>query len=70
MSRIYRQAYEMLRLQHEAGKQNWASKVKNILTENNFAIVWLSQGVGFENNFVAELKIGRSLATNKTGIQL
>jgi hypothetical protein len=56
MSRICRQAYEMLRLQHEAGKQNWASKVKNILTENGFAIVWLCQGVGFENHFVAEFK--------------
>ena len=56
MSRICRQAYEMLRLQHKADKQNWASKVKNSLTENGLRIVWLCQGVGFQNHFVVEFK--------------
>ncbi|WP_419602185.1 hypothetical protein, partial [Thiolapillus sp.] len=55
-TRICRLAYEMLLLQHEAGKQNWVSIVKNVLMENGFGIVWLCQGVGSETQFVAEFK--------------
>ena len=46
----------MLLLQHEAGKQNWVSSVKNVLMENGFGIIWLCQGVGSETQFVAEFK--------------
>ena len=55
-TKICRQAYEMLLLQHEAGKQNWVSSVKNVLKENGFGIVWLCQGVGSVTQFVAEFK--------------
>ena len=56
MSRICRQEYEMLLLQHESGHFNWVSNVKKILSENGFGMVWLSQGVGFELTFIAEFK--------------
>jgi len=55
-SRICRQAYDMLLTQHEHGKYNWVSGVKRILTENGFGIVWLCQGVGYEQRFIHELK--------------
>ena len=54
--RICRQAYEMFLSQHEAGRQNWPTSVKNILARNCFGIVWLCQGVGFEARFIAEFK--------------
>ena len=56
MTRICRQAYEMLLLQHEAGRLNWATSIHNILAKNVFGIVWLCQGVGFETRFIAEFK--------------
>ena len=56
MTRICRQVYEMLLLQHEAGKQNWVTNVKAVLVENGFGIVWvwLWQSVGSETHFIAE----------------
>ena len=40
----------------EDGKDNWVSKVKNVLCENGFGIVWLSQSVNDENHVLSELK--------------
>ena len=54
-SRICKQAYEMLLVQHEAGGLNWVSKVQKILTENGFVVVW-PQGVGYQACFAAEFK--------------
>ena len=56
MTRICRQAYEMLLLQHETGKQNWVTNVKAVLVENGFGIVWLCQSAGYETHFIAEFK--------------
>ena len=56
VTRICRQASEMLLLQHEAGKQNWVTNVKAVLVENGFGIVWLCQSVGYETHFVAEFQ--------------
>jgi hypothetical protein len=55
-SRICRQAYEMMLTQMELGKENWTFKVKKILCEQGFGIVWLSQGVGNEKQFISEFK--------------
>jgi hypothetical protein len=55
-SRLCRQAYEMLLIQLEAGNNNWASSVKKTLTENGFGIVWMCQGVGYEEGFISEFK--------------
>ena len=46
----------MLLLQHEAGKQNWVTNVKDVLVGNGFGIVWLCQSVGYETHFIAEFK--------------
>ena len=46
----------MLFIQSEAGKENWASQVKQVLTRNGFGLVWLCQDVGNEREFLAELK--------------
>ena len=56
MTRICRHAYEMLLLQHEAGKQNWVTNDKTVLVENGFGIVWLCQSVGYETHFIDEFK--------------
>jgi hypothetical protein len=56
LSRLSRQAYDMLRVQHNHGRTNWVSNVQKILTENGFGIVWLLQEVGCEMRFVAEFK--------------
>ena len=55
-SRICRQAYDMLKLKHEYGENNWVSNIKKVLCENGFGVVWLSQGVGNEYAFLAEFK--------------
>ena len=55
-SRLCKQAYEMMVTQMEIGKQNWAYQVKKALSEFGFGIVWLSQGVGNECQFINEFK--------------
>jgi hypothetical protein len=52
--RICKQAYEMLIRQSDLGYVNWASRVKAVLTENGFGIVWLNQEVGDDKRFLAE----------------
>ena len=54
--RLCRQAYEKLFIQSEAGKENWASQVKQVLTRNGFGLVWLCLDVGNESEFLAEFK--------------
>ena len=54
--RLCRQAYEMLFIQFEAGKGNWASQVKQVQTRNGFGLVWLCYDVGNEREFLAEFK--------------
>jgi hypothetical protein len=56
ISRLSRQAYQMLLNEHEKGKENWAYCVKNILATHGFGIVWLCQGVGSEGGFIMEFK--------------
>ena len=51
-TRLCRQAFDMMMIQNELGKNNWASKLKNVLSENGFAIVWMCQGVGNEQLFI------------------
>eukprot|EP00745_Piridium_sociabile_P027419 TRINITY_DN4419_c0_g1_i3.p2 TRINITY_DN4419_c0_g1~~TRINITY_DN4419_c0_g1_i3.p2 ORF type:complete len:170 (-),score=9.74 TRINITY_DN4419_c0_g1_i3:83-592(-) len=55
-SRLCRQAYDMMLGQMEHGRENWAYRVKTVLSENGFGIVWMSQGVGYEHGFVSEFK--------------
>ena len=56
LSRLCRQTYDMLLIQHNQGRINWVSKVQQILNENGCGIVWQCQGVGYEDRFVAEFK--------------
>ena len=46
----------MLIIQHNQGRINWVSKVQQILNQNGFGIVWLCQGVGYEERSAGELK--------------
>ena len=39
LSRLCRQTYDMLLIQHNQGRINWVSKVQQILNENSFGIV-------------------------------
>ena len=56
LSRLNRQAYEMLLQQFELGKQNWVYDIKKVLSVNGFGIVWLSQGVGNESVLISKFK--------------
>ena len=56
LSRLCRQTYGRLLIQHNQGRINWVSKVQQILNENGFGIVWQCQGVGYEDRFIAEFK--------------
>ena len=56
MSRLCKQAYEMLLNQLDSGKQNWAYFVKKMLTTHGFGIVWMCQGVGYEQGFISEFR--------------
>ena len=56
LSRLCAQAYEMLRRQQERGRDNWATKVKQVLMENGFGIVWMCQGVGHDLEFIREFR--------------
>ncbi|XP_025113041.1 uncharacterized protein LOC112575401 [Pomacea canaliculata] len=56
ITRLCKQAYEMLHQQHESGKLNWISNIKKVLSENGFEIVWVIQGVGDEDMFLSEFK--------------
>ena len=38
------------------GKDNWATKIKKVLCENGFGIVWISENVGNENFVLSEIK--------------
>ena len=69
MTTICRQASKMLLLQHEAGRQNWATRIQNILAKMVLILfggakVWVLRHVSLLN-----LKIGLFPATNKTGIR-
>ena len=46
----------MLFRQSEAGKHNWANKIKQVLTVNGFGIAWLCQDVGNKKLFISEFK--------------
>ena len=38
------------------GKDNWATKIKKVLCEKGFGIVWISENVGNENFVLSEIK--------------
>ena len=48
----------MLLLQHEVGRRDLATSVKNISAKkkNGFGFIWLCQGAGFEAHFIAKFK--------------
>ena len=51
-----KQAYNMLLIMEQNGKQCWASQVKKTLFELGFGFVWDQQGVGNENWFLKFFK--------------
>ena len=55
-SRISKQAYLMLKAQSNKGKDNWVTRIKNVLCENGFAIVWMFEHVTNEKVFLKSLK--------------
>ena len=56
-TRLPNQAYKMLYTLDENGKQNWVSKVKQILFRLGYGFVWLCQGVVEENHFINQFKL-------------
>ena len=56
MSRIPKQAYEMLLRMDNSGKECWASQVRLTLFSLGFGDVWLHQGVGDERVFMIRLR--------------
>ena len=56
-SYLNKQAYLMMLHNCENGKENWVTKIRNILCENGFGIVWLCQNVNNESSVLKALKI-------------
>ena len=38
------------------GKDNWATKIKKVLCENGFGIVWISENIEDQNFVLSEIK--------------
>ena len=55
-SRLCKQAYDMMCIQMNLGKENWVYQVKQTLCKQGFGIVWLHQGVGSDKQFISEFK--------------
>lgn len=56
MSRLPRQAYQMLLKIDERGKTCWVTNVKNTLFSVGFGYAWYNQGVGSEPSFISMFK--------------
>jgi len=54
--RLPKKAYKMLHHLESTGKKSWAYHVKELLFRNGFGYVWLQQGVGSVNVFLALFK--------------
>ena len=54
--RLPRQAYLMLLRLDEGGRSCWVSKVRSILCETGFELVWLHQGVGHVKSFLVNFR--------------
>ena len=60
----------MLLLQHEAGRRNWATNVKNIRAKRMILVSFdCTEVLNLKHVSLPNLKIGLFPATNKTGIQ-
>mgnify|MGYP006276537769 CR=1 FL=1 len=55
-NRLPFKAYQMLLELDRNGKECWVSKIRNILCETGFNIVWLQQGVGDVKAFMVVFK--------------
>ena len=50
-------------------KSNWASSVRNLLSNYGFMDVWLAQGVGNTNIFLKTFNKGSEIASYRNGIR-
>ena len=48
--------YKMLKALDEAGRQNWGSKVPNLLFTYGFVYIWIAQDVGDIGMFISQCK--------------
>ena len=53
---LSRQAYEHLLKQSDKGYDNWATRIKKVLCENGFGIVWMCGYVNNENLMLSKIK--------------
>ena len=53
---LTKQAYLMMVSNCEKGKENWVSKIRNILCENGFGVVWLCKDVNNAGFVLSEVK--------------
>ena len=54
--RYPKQSYLMLKRLDDAGRLNWATKVKNLLYSYGFGYIWISQEVGNSVLFLTMFK--------------
>lgn len=54
--RYPKQCYNMLYRLDTIGRNTWVSHIRHLVVSNGFGIVWLSQGVGDINTFIARFK--------------
>ena len=53
---IRRACYHRLFKDYDNEKNNWATRVKHLLQEHGFELVWLDQGVDDSSNFIVEFE--------------
>ena len=53
---LSKQAYLMMLKHCNDGKDNWASRIKKVLCENGFGIIWLFENVSNEKFVLSEIK--------------
>ena len=55
-NRYPKNCYKMFKALDEAGRQNWVSKVRNLLFTYRFGYIWIAQDVGDIGMFISQFK--------------
>ena len=55
-TQLSKQAYLMLLDNCKKGQDNWETKIKKVLCENGFGIVWINESVEDEGFVLSEIK--------------
>ena len=69
-SRYPKQCYKMLKSLDDIGRLTWATKIKDLLYQYGFGIVWFTHNIGNTNLFISQFDQRLKIAKGRTGIQV